>query len=453
MVSKDKQKLRNIPAVSTILERKDIKALVPRWSFTYVSYEAKKQVLLSRKKAQKTGKVEGIDAIAQKIINSFTNKQTTLIKPVINATGVALHTNLGRAPLDEALMKTVCDNSVSYCNLEFDLAFGKRSKRGTLAGEMAAVLAGAEAGVVVNNNAGAVLLVVSCFARDKEVLVSRGELVQIGGGFRIPEILIASGARLKEVGTTNRTVLMDYSKSVNENTGLIMKVHKSNFEIKGFVEEVSPSELSTLARKKRIPMLYDLGSGMVDSFGLPEFKAEPDIASAIRSNSDMVCFSGDKLLGGPQAGIIIGRGKYITALRNHPLYRPLRPDKLCLSALEQTLLAYLVAPEKIKLKSIFEQGISRLEERAKHISFELGLDYVTPSPLKSTAGGGSTPSINYDSYGLVVRKNIEKLDIKLRNFDPPVVVRKGKDKIMLDLSTVLPGQDDLLLKALRSCLL
>lgn len=445
--------MRHIPAVSTILERNDIKTLVPKWSFAYVSYEVKNQILLSRRQVQKTGRIENAETIAKKIINSFANKQTALIKPVINATGVALHTNLGRAPLDEGLMKTVCDSSVSYCNLEFDLNLGKRSKRGTLAGEMAAVLAGAEAGVIVNNNAGAVFLVVSCFARDKEVLVSRGELVQIGGGFRIPEILIASGARLKEVGTTNRTTLADYSKNVNKNTGLIMKVHKSNFEIRGFVEEVLPSELSVLAHKKRIPMLYDLGSGMVDNFGLADFQVEPDITSAVRSNADMVCYSGDKLLGGPQAGIIVGRKKYITALRDHPLYRPLRPDKLCLCALEQTLLAYLVAPEKIKLRSIFEQGISRLKERARHISSELGLDYVTPSPLKSTAGGGSTPAINYDSYGLVIKKNIEKLDIKLRYFDPPVVVRKGKGKLMLDLSTVLPNQDDFLLKALRLCLL
>lgn len=445
--------MRNIPAVSTILERDDIKELMPKWSFAYVSYEAKKQVSLSRGQAQKTNKVESADILAKKIINSFEDKQTTLIKPVINATGVALHTNLGRAPLDEGLMKTVCDSSVSYCNLEFDLILGKRSKRGALAGEMAAVLAGAESGVIVNNNAAAVLLVVSCFAKDKEVVVSRGELVQIGGGFRIPEIIMASGARLKEVGTTNRTILKDYSRNVNKNTGLILKVHKSNFDIKGFVEEVLPSELSVLARKKRIRMLYDLGSGMVDGFGLSEFQVEPDIVSAVRSRADMVCFSGDKLLGGPQAGIIVGRKKYITALQGHLLYRPLRPDKLCLSAIEQTLLAYLTAPEKIKLKGIFEQGIERLKERAQSIYSELGLDYVIPSPLKSTAGGGSTPEINYESYGLVIRKNIEELDIKLRHFDPPVIVRKGKGKIMLDLSTVLPHQDGLLVKALRSCLL
>jgi L-seryl-tRNA(Ser) seleniumtransferase len=422
------------------------------WSFAYVSFETKKVVTEARKQARKSKKIPTADMLAAEVIKSFEYKNTTLIKPVINATGVALHTNLGRAPLSDDLVKTVNANCVSYCNLEFDLESGKRSKRGTLAGEIAAVISGAEAGVIVNNNAAAVLLTVNCFGKDKEVLISRSELIQIGGGFRIPEMITASGAILKEVGTTNRTVISDYSRRIGKNTGLILKVHKSNFDIVGFTDEASPADLAVLARKKRIPILYDLGSGMIDSFGLAEFKAEPSVISAMKSKADMVCFSGDKLLGGPQAGIIVGRRKYIDKLRKHPLYRPLRPDKFTLSAIEQTLLAYLVHPEKIKLNTIFKQGIEKLKIRAENICSKLNLDYIKPTSLKSTAGGGSTPNISYSGYGIVIKKHTGDLDSKLRQYDPPIIMRKGKGKAMIDLTTVLPNQDKILIEALKLCL-
>ena len=214
MASANQKKLKNIPAVNTILERDDIKSMMSDWSFAYVSFETKKQVEAARRQALKSGKIEKADDIAGQVKRAFQAKKAALIKPVINATGVALHTNLGRAPLGERISQTVLQNCITYCNLEYDLIEGKRSKRGTLAGEMAAVLSGAEAGLVVNNNAAAMLLVVNCFARDREVLISRGELIQIGGGFRIPEMITASGAILKEVGTTNRTVLTDYSKKI-----------------------------------------------------------------------------------------------------------------------------------------------------------------------------------------------------------------------------------------------
>ena len=452
MAVKNRQKLKKIPAVNTILERDDIKNLFKQWSFPYVSFEVKRQVALTRKRIRQSRESISADEISARVIDSFKQKATTLIKPVINATGVALHTNLGRAPLDETLIKSVFENCVSYCNLEFDLVEGKRSKRGTLAGEIAAVLAGAESGVIVNNNAAAVLLAVSCFAKDKEVLVSRGELVQIGGGFRIPEMILASGAILKEIGTTNRTVLSDYSKRIGKNTGLILKVHKSNFDIRGFTEEASVPDLAVLAHKKKIPLLYDLGSGMVDDFGLTEFKAEPNIISSVRSKADMVCFSGDKLLGGPQAGIIVGREKHISLLKRHPLYRPLRPDKFTLSAIEQTLLAYLVKPEKIKLNAMLKQGIDKLKRRAEKICSEIGLTYVEPSALRSTAGGGSTPNISYNGYGVKVEKNTEGLDVRLRHFSPPVIARKTRDKVIIDLSTVFPNQDKIIIEALKECL-
>ena len=452
MASKNQQKLRQLPSVNALLERDDIRALMPEWSFAYVSYEAKKAVSDARNEAQKSGKVADEDNIANWIIKAFNYKRTTLIKPVINATGVALHTNLGRAPLSRELIESVMQNCTNYCNLEYDLTAGKRSKRGSLAGEIAAVLTGAEAGVIVNNNAAAVLLTVNCFAKDKEVLISRGELIQIGGGFRIPEMIEASGAIIKEIGTTNRTVLSDYSKRIGKTTGLIMKVHKSNFDMDGFTEEASPADLATLAHKKKIPILYDLGSGMIDTFGLEEFKTEPSVESAIRSKADMICFSGDKLLGGPQAGIIVGKKKYITKLRAHPLYRPLRPDKFTLSAIEQTLLAYMVNPRRVQLSAIFRQGIDRLKKRADEICSALNLDYIESAPLKSTAGGGSTPTISYDGYGLNIKKNVEGLETKLRNYDPPIIIRVGRGQAVIDLTTVFPHQDEIIIKALKECL-
>jgi L-seryl-tRNA(Ser) seleniumtransferase len=452
MASKNNQKLRNIPAVSAILEREDIKALCLEWSFTYVAYVAKVIIAESRREAEKSVSVKNAEQISALIKKAFEKKYSDLIKPVINATGVALHTNLGRAPLSEEVLKAVSDCSAGYCNLEFDLMTGKRSKRGELAGEMAAVLGGAEAGVIVNNCAAAVLLIVSCFASEKEVVVSRGELIQIGGGFRIPEIITSSGARLKEIGTTNRTVLNDYAKGINKNTGLILKVHRSNFEIQGFTEEAGISELAVLAHKRRIPMLYDLGSGLYDDFGIEEFGAEPDIIAAVRSKADLVCFSGDKLLGGPQAGIIIGKKKFIEKLRKHPFYRPLRPDKMCLTAIEHTLLCHLTDPAKVRLHQIFGEGIDRLKDRANHICARVGLDFVVPMGMKATAGGGSTPAVNYNSYGLEIDSNPTKLDEKLRSHSPSIVARSFKGKILLDLTTVLPSQDNILIEALKACL-
>jgi L-seryl-tRNA(Ser) seleniumtransferase len=452
MPVKSNQKLRKIPSVSAVLESPETRALIDEWSFVYVSFVAKREVAKARLSVQKGGQAADLAGIIANLKRAFNHRKAVLIKPIVNATGVVLHTNLGRSPLGELVLKATNDSCAGYCNLEYDIETGKRSKRGELAGELAAALAGAEAGLVVNNCAAAVLLAVSCLAPGKEILVSRGELVQIGGGFRIPEIITASGAKLKEVGTTNRTVLNDYAKGITKNTGLILKVHRSNFQMRGFTEETNLAELASLARKKHLPILYDLGSGMADDFGIPEFANEPNIASATRAKADLVCFSGDKLLGGPQAGIIAGRQKYISVLGKHPLYRPLRPDKLCLCALEQTLLFHLTNPQKLKLKEMFGQGINLLQQRAEMICAEIGKQLVSHTAMKSVAGGGSTPAIDFEGYGLVVNAGAENLDEKLRANDPPIVARNIRGKIMLNLTTVLPEQDKIIIKALKSCL-
>jgi L-seryl-tRNA(Ser) seleniumtransferase len=453
MASKSNEKLRQIPSVSAILENPETKPLIERWSFAYVSHIAKQQVAKARKEALKSKHIPSATDIIADLKNIFAQKQADLIKPVINATGVVLHTNLGRAPLGDSILHAVHEVGKGYCNLEHDIVSGKRSKRGELAGELAAVLAGTESGVIVNNCAAAVLLVVTCFAQGKEAVVSRGELVQIGGGFRIPEIITASGAKLKEVGTTNRTTINDYAKNINKNTGLILKVHLSNFRMEGFTEEATSSELATLARKTHLPMLYDLGSGMYDDFGISEFGDEPDIETSARSGATLISFSGDKLLGGPQAGIIVGQTKYILALRKHPLYRPLRPDKMSLCAIEQTLLNHLRQPDKIRLHEIFGADIDHLRNRAKAICAEFGDHLISQGPMKSVAGGGSTPAIDFEGYGLTVHSDIPKLDEKLRLNDPPIIARTIKGKVMLNLTTILPEQDILVIKALKACLL
>jgi L-seryl-tRNA(Ser) seleniumtransferase len=453
MAGKSNQKLRQIPSVSAILENPETKPLIERWSFAFVSHVAKQEVARTRQETLKSKFTPTAAEIVGNLKNIFAKKQADLIRPVINATGVVLHTNLGRAPLGDKISQLVHEVSRGYCNLEYDIISGKRSKRGELAGELAAVLAGAQAGVIVNNCAAAVLLIVTCFAQGKEVVVSRGELVQIGGGFRIPEIITASGASLKEVGTTNRTTLNDYAKNISKNTGLILKVHLSNFRMEGFTEQATPAELAALARKTHLPMLYDLGSGMYDDFGISEFSDEPDIETAARSGATLISFSGDKLLGGPQAGMIVGQAKYISQLRKHPLYRPLRPDKMCLCALEQTLLGHLRQPEKIRLHEIFGADIEQLRNRAKLICSEFGDHLVSHGPMKSVAGGGSTPSIDFEGYGLTVNSDIAKLDEKLRLNDPPIIARNIKGKVMLNLTTILPEQDILVIKALKACLL
>ncbi len=452
MAGKSNEKLRRIPSVSAVLENPETKPLIDQWSFAYVSYIAKQEIAEARKNALKTNAIPELAQVISNIKSILAQKRADIIKPVINATGVVLHTNLGRAPIGESILHTVYDVSKGYCNLEHDLIGGKRSKRGELAGELAAVLAGAESGLIVNNCAAAVLLIVTCFARGKEAVVSRGELVQIGGGFRIPEIITASGAKLKEVGTTNRTMLKDYAKNINKNTGLILKVHLSNFRMEGFTEEATPAELADLARKNHLPLLYDLGSGMYDDYGILAFEDEPDIESAVRSGATLVSFSGDKLFGGPQAGIIIGKAKYISMLWKHPLYRPLRPDKMSLCAIEQTLLAHLKNPTKIRLHEIFKADIDKLRQRAIAICAEFGDHQVIHGPMKSVAGGGSTPAIDFDGYGLTIKAEVPNLDEKLRLSDPPIVARNVKGKVMLNLTTILPEQDTIVIKALKACL-
>lgn len=383
--------------------------------------------------------------------------------PVINATGVILHTNLGRAPLPEGVVEEFRLAATQYSNLEYDLEAGTRGKRDVHTAELLTRLTGAEAAIVVNNCAAAVLVTLATFARGGEVIVSRGELIEIGDGFRIPEIMEQSGALLHEVGTTNRTRLADYENAVGEKTRLLMRVHPSNFKVTGFTDKPSLEELVALSQRTGIPLVEDLGSGcLVDltEHGI----TEPTVRQSVEAGVGMVTFSGDKLLGGPQAGIIAGKRDLIARVRRHPLFRALRVDKLTIAALEATLGAYLRAAwEEIPVMRMIRATPQELKRRAENfireLRPELPLDEVEIEIVDgaSLAGGGSTPTQSLPSKVIRIasaRYSAAKLEQRLRRAPAgiSVIARVEEDRLLLDLRTVFPEQEPLLLKTLTAAL-
>ena len=383
--------------------------------------------------------------------------------PVINATGVILHTNLGRAPLPETVVEEFRLAATQYSNLEYDLEAGARGKRDVHTTEMLMRLTGAEAAIVVNNCAAAVLVTLAAFARGGEVIVSRGELIEIGDGFRIPEIMEQSGALLREVGTTNRTRLSDYENAIGEKTRLLLRVHPSNFKVTGFTDKPSLEELVALSQRVGIPLVEDLGSGcLVDlaDHGI----TEPTVRRSIEAGVGIVTFSGDKLLGGPQAGIIAGKKDLIAPVRRHPLFRALRVDKLTIAALEATLGAYLRAawdeiPVMRMIRSTPQELKRRAENFIRELRPELPLDEVEIEVVDgaSLAGGGSTPAQSLPSKVIRIasaRYSAAKLEQRLRRAPAgiSVIARVEEDRLVLDLRTVFPAQEPLLVKTLAAAL-
>jgi len=371
------------------------------------------------------------------------------LQEVINGTGVLVHTNLGRTPL-----AAVAASPSGYSNLEYDLPEGRRGKRGRLVESMIARLAGAEAGLIVNNNAAAVYLVLSGLAAGKEVVISRGELVQIGGGFRIPDILERSGAILREVGTTNKTTVEDYRRAIGPDTALILKVHRSNFKMTGFVAEAGLRDLAQIGGEKGVPVIMDLGSGAVSDvrqYGLPH---EPTMADSITDQADVVTASGDKLFGGPQAGLIAGKKEIIDRLRGDPFYRALRPDKTALAGLEFAARAHLdgAAAERLPLYRMLALSMDKLRRRAESLMTALregGVDCRVIN-TESTVGGGSLPEEGFPSIGLEIKPaaKVETLAEKLRLGDPPVIGVIVENTFRIDLRTVFVAQDENLITAL-----
>jgi L-seryl-tRNA(Ser) seleniumtransferase len=356
---------------------------------------------------------------------------------VLNATGVVVHTNLGRAPLAEEALEHVVAAARGYSNLELDLSSGTRGSRQDHVAALLRRLTGAEAALVVNNNAAAMLLALAALAEGREVIVSRGELIEIGDGFRIPDVLARSGARLVEVGTTNRTRARDYEHAVGADTALLLRVHQSNFRVVGFAEQPRVEELAAVAHRHDLPLLDDLGSG-----ALAEIPGEPSVRE---SPADLICFSGDKLLGGPQAGIVVGRADLVEKLRRHPLQRALRADKLTLAALEGTLRLYLDAPERIPVVRMLRQSRDAIRARAERLAASTG---GSVEETVGRVGGGALPLAELPSFACALD---EPLAMPLRASEPPVlgIVRDGK--LLLDCLTLADDEVDDVARAVAAC--
>ncbi len=455
--------LRRIPKVDNILKHK-------RWQELrlYPETLAKnllREVLEELREGIKTGRIEAVPAPEAVIEETARRAEQTLspaLKRVINGTGVIIHTNLGRAPLASSAIARLVAVASGYSNLEYDLEKGERGDRYSHAVALVTRLTGAESALVVNNNAAAVLLVLNTLAEGKEVIIGRGELVEIGGSFRIPEVMKKSGALLREVGTTNRTFVEDYERAINENTGLIMKAHTSNYRIRGFVHEATSEELATLGKGHRIPFYFDAGSGLFSTLNGGLDPSEPVIMDEAGKGIDLISFSGDKLLGGPQAGVILGRGDLVRTVRKNPLTRALRPDKFTLAALEATLLLYLDPPtarneiSTLRMMSLdgdaLKRRASRIVRHLRHGGIAADVQVVA---LYSEVGGGSLPDVQIPSWGLALRPSrmsVTALDSGLRSLVTPVVGRIEKERFLIDVRTIQESDERDLVSALREVL-
>jgi len=439
--------LRRIPKVDAFLSDRDLTGRFPTAPLSLVK-EAVRLVLDRVRKKVIEGKDTTVDYEALK--EEVAEELSRLLRPklcrLINATGVVLHTNLGRAPVSEKVAEHLKQVITGYSNLEYDLEAGRGGLRYRNVEWLFKFITGAEDVCVVNNNAGAVLLVLSALAKGKEVIVSRGELIEIGGSFRMPEVMLQSGAILKEVGTTNKTKLSDYEDAIGENTALLLKVHTSNYRILGFTESVSSAELAQLGRKYGIPVYEDLGSGsLIDPRSL-NLSYEPTVQDVLKSGVDVVSFSGDKLLGSAQAGIILGKKELLSKIKKHPLNRALRVDKMTLAVLEMTLMHYLdrdKALEEVPVWKLLSQPLSLLNSRAQRL-----LELVTPHDIKaelftvrenSEVGGGGLPLQRLPTVCVGVKPfeiSVSELDRRLRRAVPPVVGRIKEETYLLDMRTV-----------------
>jgi L-seryl-tRNA(Ser) seleniumtransferase len=409
-------------------------------------------------KMRGNSKIPEFESTVEHLHRSLELRRASRLQPVINGTGIVIHTNFGRAPLAPEAIRALTEIGSGYCNLEYDLATGDRGHRGAYIENALALLCGAEAAAVVNNCAAALVLMVQHFTAAKpEVIISRGEMVQIGGGFRIGEMIEATGATLCEVGATNKTTIDDYSCAIGPSSAMILKVHRSNFFMTGFVESPSAAAIAALAHKKRIPFVEDLGSGAVvptEQLGIAEH--EPTPAEALKAGADLVCFSGDKLFGGPQAGIIAGKKRFVTALKREPLFRALRCDKLCFAALQATIDLHLKqATAEIPAIGILQVAEDELRNRAAAMRDRLSNLPLQSAIGRSTAkvGGGTLPKSTMPSVTIeIVPRRCSPADFaaRLRSATPPVIGYVANDRFKLDLRTILPHQDNVLIDAIRS---
>jgi L-seryl-tRNA(Ser) seleniumtransferase len=439
--------LRDLPSIDTLLRASaDLEALYGREQ----TVRALRRVVAdARQLALNGGQTLDETTLLAQAAGWLARQSSPTLRPVINATGVIIHTNLGRAPLSEEALSAMRAVSEGYSTLEYELEPGTRGKRDRHIEHILTDVTGAEAEMVVNNNAAAVLLALAGLAHGREVVISRGQLIEIGGGFRIPEVMAQSGAVMVEVGTTNRTRLSDYAGAITEQTAAIMRVHTSNFTVVGFTQAVSLAELVTLGRERGLIVIDDIGSGaLIDTspFGLAH---EPMAQESLSAGADLVLFSGDKLLGGPQAGIVIGRADLVETLKRHPLARAMRADKLCLAGLAATLEHYRrgEALEKIPVWRMISLPAETIRARAEAWATVIGGEVV---PSESTIGGGSLPGETLPTWAFAPPVDQPNdAAARLRQHHPPVIARVAQDRLLLDPRTVLPGQDQVLLDALK----
>ena len=402
------EQLKKIPGVDTLLNNNEIKELTSAIDIEFVKYIIR-EVLGHIKNEAKNGKfIPDLSDIINQIISKVHKIKSKTLKKVINATGIIIHTNLGRAPYSEEMLADTFNILTGYNNLEFDLNKASRGSRNLHASELLKYLCGAEDVLVVNNNAAAVMLILRAFAKEKEVIISRGELIEIGGSFRLPDIIAASDCKMNEVGTTNKTKVSDYENAINENTGVLFKAHKSNYSIEGFTHEVKLKELVLLGKKKNIPVVYDMGSGLLNNRYTKELKNEPSVIQTLKTGVGLVCFSGDKLLGGPQAGIIAGKKELIQKLKKEPLLRALRVDKLTLAFLE-TNCNYFLDEKILNKKNLFYNTINQqpieIENKAKKLQQYLSKYDIESEVVASKGqfGGGALPGSEIDSFAVKIK--------------------------------------------------
>jgi L-seryl-tRNA(Ser) seleniumtransferase len=446
---------RKIPKVDALLSDEKIAAVAEKWKPDLVQM-AIDDVLSSVRQEIAEGLHNEISvgamvsAIPDEVVRRLEDMTAPSFLRVINATGVVVHTNLGRSPLPRAALERIAEYAGGYMTLEFDIDSGKRGNRDDGVRRLLKLLFPGREAIVVNNNAAAVLLAMNTLSADREAIISRGRIIEIGDGFRINQIQEKSGARLREVGTTNRTHIDDFEQAVCEHTALLLSVHPSNYRVVGFTADVSLEELVELGREHSLPVVEDWGSGcLVDpqSLGISNEESAEEL---LRSRPDAICFSGDKLLGGPQAGIIVGKPDVIRKMRTNHLYRALRVDKLTLLALEEVLRLYLQEKEEdIPTIRMLRQSREELQQRSETLAGEIGQEDVTAVPMTSRVGGGAAPEIDIPSYGLKIKPlsgDAEALRNRLRFSEPPVIARVVDDELFLDLRTVFPADESALLQ-------
>lgn len=468
-MNRKQQILSSIPAVDELLKKGKIDELLFRYPRSIVVESIREYLAEYRQNILSLGDDEAEsltvsqDALVEGILGKLHSVMSNKLINVVNATGIVIHTNLGRSILTEKAKEQLWSIASRYSNLEFELESGQRGSRYSHVEDLICKLTGAEAAMVVNNNAAAVMLVLSTLAKDREVVVSRGQLVEIGGSFRVPDVMAQSGAVLREIGTTNKTHLVDYENAVNENTAALMKVHTSNYKIMGFTEEVASEELAALGRKLELPVIEDLGSGVLldlQKYGLPY---EPTVQSAVKAGMDVVTFSGDKMLGGPQSGIIVGKREYIQKMRKNQLTRAFRIDKLTLAALESTLHLYLdekTAVAEIPVLRMLTISIEELQKKAKRLQKKLvkilgDKCSITVINENSEVGGGSMPMHKLPTKAVAITSqviSVDALEQEIRSYKVPVVARISKDRLIIDVRTVRDDELDYIADALAYAL-